>query len=91
MIRVCLNACRLYSIIYAMCTSRKSFCTEEIYTWFCDAADTFIEKVTTPALAKVRAPAEQARQVRRQWDKFSQVSSMINKRIAQYLNRYHTT
>lgn len=75
-----------------MCTSRKSFCTDEIYAWFCGAADTFIEKVTVPALAKAsKVPAYVPREVRRQWDKFTQVAAMLNKRIAQYLNRYHTS
>ena len=64
-----------------MCTSRKSFCTDEIYAWFCGAADTFIEKVTVPALAKAsKVPAYVPREVRRQWDKFTQVAAMLNKR-----------
>jgi len=74
-----------------MCTSRKSYCTDEIYDWFCGAADEYIKKVVVPAMKPMRSAAERGMQARRQWSKYEAVSTMLNKRIAQYLNRYHTS
>jgi len=83
---------RMYSIVYAMCTSRKSFCTADIYDWFCSAADRYIAGVVAPAvLTAGGGMPERTRQVLLQWRKFCKVANMLNNRIASYLNRYHTT
>jgi len=81
---------RLYSIVYAMCTSRRSDCADDIYRWFCRQANRYISDVVEPAVNRLSGK-EKAAEIRAQSTKFRTVASYLSSKVASYLNRYHTT
>jgi len=69
----------LHTLVYKMCTQKSGNFSQDLYEWFCSAADAFLE---------LEPPPSEWKQVIQSFPRFQRVARLMD-RVSMYLKRYH--